>query len=904
MRPLPLFILLAPITALAQPAQVNRVLKTIDFEERRLGNAEDLPMHFTKAEGPGLPHYVNGRLATDIARSGKYAFRLDLNGGSLVYRYDAGRIRVQAGAHYRVEGYVRTSALAHAKARLSAYLANIDGRPLAGSRRSSELHSSRPTDNQWHRLAVELSADHADAVSLVVDLELLQPQLYAPTSLGKRTLFMQDIRGSAWFDDVMVSQVPRVTMSTDRPGNVFRRGEPLRLSLRVSDRFTDDLAAKLLVQDASGKEIYQRSGALDIAAAETLGPGQKRASVVLPDLPAGWYSVSLVMTSRGQCVGEQRLEFIQLADAGPLSPPDDRFGVIATDLPFDGWAELPEVLPLLSTGRVKLAVWSRAGDVEQVDPAAFDQMLVKLQEQRIVPTACLVDLPPSISEKLEARRRMSQAARPLSTPTTNIAQIPDSVWPELLKANKSDWQPQLAQLIARHANHLDRWQLGADGTDDFVTLPGMRDVYAKVYGEFAALLHQPDLAMPWPAWYELDGKLPATVALSIPPSVLPHQLPLYMSDICSKSDSVPTNLSVTLQLLDARQYGRELQIRDLAQRITYALTADAKRIDLPLPYTVERIGDTVVKRPAELLLILRTLITTLSGSTFKGKVPIADGVEAFLFERQGQGILVLWDRGTTVGIKQLAVNLGDRAAQMDLWGNVTPLLATDGANLAGTTQLAVGPMPTLLVDIDASAAMLRAGVAIDRPLIESSFQAHSRRLRFNNPYKLAISGTLKLKGPAGWTINPSSHSFNLNPGEAFDRELSIEFPYNSYTGPKTIDAHFTIQADRATAFAVPLTLQLGLTDVGTQTLALRDCADVLVLQTIQNYGDKPIDYSGFAIYPGAARQERLITNLGPGRTTIKRYRFSNVKVAPGTRIRVGVKELSGTRILNDEVEIQ
>ena len=65
-----------------------------------------------------------------------------------------------------------------------------------------------------------------------------------------------------------------------------------------------------------------------------------------------------------------------------------------------------------------------------------------------------------------------------------------------------------------------------------------------------------------------------------------------------------------------------------------------------------------------------------------------------------------------------------------------------------------------------------------------------------------------------------------------------------------------MQADRATAFSVPLTLQLGLSDVGMQRLALRDGRDVIVLQTIQNYGDKAIDYSGFAIYPGAARQER------------------------------------------------
>jgi len=134
--------------------------------------------------------------------------------------------------------------------------------------------------------------------------------------------------------------------------------------------------------------------------------------------------------------------------------------------------------------------------------------------------------------------------------------------------------------------------------------------------------------------------------------------------------------------------------------------------------------------------------------------------------------------------------------------------------------------------------------------------------------------------------------------------LTIEFPYNSYAGSKTIEAQFMVQADKTANFSVPLTLRLGLSDVGMQTLALRDGKDVIVQQTIQNYGERPIDYGSFAIFPGQARQERLVTNLAPGRTTLKRYRFSDVKVTPGMRIRVGVKELEGSRILNDEVEIQ
>jgi hypothetical protein len=486
-------------------------------------------------------------------------------------------------------------------------------------------------------------------------------------------------------------------------------------------------------------------------------------------------------------------------------------------------------------------------------------------------------------------------------------------WLQLLKADPDQWQTPLAYLVSRHANHLDRWQLGADGSDEFVTNRDMRQVYKMVYAQFAKLVEKPDLAMPWPAWYDMEGELPATVALSVPPSVLPQQLPLYMQDIKSHEGH---KLSLSLQLLDAAQYGRETQIRDLAERVVYALAADAKRIDLPLPFTAKTQGDDIAIEPQELLMVMRTLVTTLSGATFRGKVPIADNIEAFLFDRDGQGILVLWDKGSERAVKQLAINLGDRPQRIDLWGNVTPLLdASAPKSLASSVnpdthpttssvRLDLGPMPIILVDIDGQLAQLRASVAFDQPLVESSFEPHTRHVRFTNPYRQAIGGTLKLRAPAGWTLNPPTFTFTLNPGETFDREVTIEFPYNSFAGAKTINAEFTVQAERNSMFTVPMTLTLGLSDVGMQTLALRDGKDVVVQQMITNYGEKPINYTAFAVCPGQARQERLVTNLGPGRTTMKKYRLSNVDFTKSTKVRAGVKELDGTRILNDEIEIQ
>ena len=908
----------------AQPADVKRVLRTFDFEERRLGNSEELPMHWDKVEGPGLPHYVNGRLATDSPRGGRYSFRFDLNGGGLIYRYGHGHLKVQPGAHYRVEGFCRTTVLPNARARLSAYFTDVDGHPLRDTIRHSDPYAASSPREGWKKLGVDLSADTPDAAWLVIELQLLQPSHFAGQSLGSRTLHTQDIRGTAWFDDVTVAQVPRVSVRTDRPGNIFARGEPLRLRVVVNDRFTDDLSAQVVVRDATNRIVYQRTEAprmsspLDRPAPSAGTPGEGRGegpnqrkpitlqssrtlrttTIDLPDLPPGWYEASLSMSSQGQFVGGQTLSLIHLADGDstsraaatrPSAAPDDRFGVIATDLPPEGWERLPEILPLLSAGRVKLALWSKAGDMGQMDPAKFDKLVERLESLGIRPTAVLADPPPTLAAKLEG-----------------------GDWAGLLKAKPEDWQPQLAYLVSRHANHLDRWQLGADGSDAFATRPEMRQVYAQVYRQFESLVRKPDLAMPWPAWYELEanrapgsygpGDTPATVALSVPTNVLPSQVPLYVQDLRGQKGR---ELSLNFQLLQREKYGREVQIRDLAERVIYALSAGASRIDLPLPFNVRVEADgQVVEEPQELLMIIRTLTSTLGGATFRGKVPLADNVQAFLFDRDGQGVLAVWDDGGGEEPRQLALNLGERPVSVDLWGNVTPLYCSNQERKDGKVRLTLGPMPTFLVDVDGEMSRLRASVALDRPLLESSFEPHARKFRFVNPYRQTVGGMVKLKAPPGWTLSPPTFNFTLNPGETFERDLRIEFPYSSFAGAKTINAEFVLQADGSQTFEVPVALSLGLSDVGMQTMALRDGDDVVVQQMISNYGEKPVDYSAFAIYPGQARQERLVTNLAPGRTTVKKYRFKGAARDGGGKVRVGLKEMAGTRVLNDEVEIR
>ncbi|MCC6240662.1 MAG: hypothetical protein IT448_10230 [Phycisphaerales bacterium] len=888
-RFIPILLLCSSVWAV--PDAVNRSLCQLDFEERRLGNNEPLPMHWNKVRDRLLPHYVNGYLTTDQARSGRYSFRFDLNGGGLVYRYESDQLTVQLGAHYRVETYVKTTALKYARARLSAFFTDQDHRPIAASLTHSPLYAASDENQPWKQLDVELSTTNENAAYLVIELALLQPEQYTPTTLGDRALFSQDIRGSAWFDDVKVSQVPKVGLKTNQPGNIFPASQALRIIARINDRFTDDLSGRLIVQDAQNQVVYQRSGVLDLSAATPSGPGEYELALTLPTLAPGWYRATMQISSRGESVGDHVIDFIRLADDRVAGHPDERFGVIATDLPFAGWDDLPQVLSILSVGRVKVGLWNQQGDVMQIDSKILDRLLEGLRERSILPTACLVELPPEITH-----------------------QLTDPTWKGLLKAQTSQWQDQLSQLIARYAYNLAAWQLGADGSDLFVANPAMHQVYNMFYQQFSSLIDKPDLAMPWPAWYELEGGMPATVALSLPPSVLPSQIPLYMADMTQRHTAQPVvgspikgspELSVSLQLLDEQRYGRELQIRDLAQRVIYALSADAHRIDIPLPFTIETQGGQVIRQPREMFLIVRTLTRMLSGATFKGRVPVADGVEAFLFDRAGVGILALWSQDNQRQTRPLRISPLTGALRLDLWGNVTPISFTAREQSdPDTVDLPIDAMPTFIVGVDANLAQMRASVSWDQPLLESSFKPHLRKIRFANPYRQAISGQLKLKAPPGWTLSPPTFQFSLNPGEVFQRDLTIELPYNSLGGEKIVKAEFQVQADRSIGFQVDVPLKLGLSDVGMQTLALRDGDDIIVQQIISNYGEKPIDYAAFTMYPGQARQERLVTNLAPGTTTIKRYRFDQAQFTAGATVRSGIKEIYGTRILNDEVPIQ
>ena len=128
-----------------------------------------------------------------------------------------------------------------------------------------------------------------------------------PSASGRFSI--RTFAAARWFDDIRVSQVPLVAISTDHAANVFRRSDPLLLHVNINDRDSDDLSARLILRDAIGRTIYQNSEAINLSDAVLVAPGKRQMTLPLPDtLPAGWYQASLETSSRGTPLGREKMQ--------------------------------------------------------------------------------------------------------------------------------------------------------------------------------------------------------------------------------------------------------------------------------------------------------------------------------------------------------------------------------------------------------------------------------------------------------------------------------------------------------------------------------------------------------------------------------------------------------------------
>ncbi len=939
----------------------SRVVHTFDFEEKKLGNYETTPMHWRKVKDRGYPVYATGKLQTEVHRSAETGFEVSIDGGSVAYQYAPGKIVINPNADYYVLGFVKTTPMKYARAELAAWFADEKGNLI----RESESHSARyatPAGGEkgggkegdgWQVLHLYMPGQNLkNARSLVLQMGLLQPQQLSNGALGKFELYHQDIAGTAWFDDIVVFQLPRLSVKCPAvpavTGNIFGPGQKVELELTVSDLGREKLTAKLSLTDGEGKGVATEAWTFT---ADPNLPWEKRWTYGV--LPPGLYTATLDVFDGTSLIARRRTRVVTLAAGKLYEKPATEFGVVATGWPVEAWNELPAVLRHMGVGLVQLPAWRKEMSEENLlkrDPQ-FDALINALGRLEIRVLANFSEMPTVLVEKLSEKGK--GGAGGAGTGTRLVAGGSGDSVLSLVDADMGVWKPYVSFLLSRYANRVEYWQIGVQGEgsggggDRFYSNDARYPkLYGKIYGELAELLNQPQLVVPWNALYNFDPKQypRAVLNLRLPSLIKPGQIPAYIGSFAEAEAGGVASTGVAstgagsgtqpggalkgagaegvialVEPLEEGGYSRLDRLADFGQRVVWARSANPRTVLINLPLARRTMLGTMTSytEPEELLIVYRTLAKSLGGATYKRELPLADGVRTFLFERDGAGVMVMWSEKSTP--ERLEVPLGAGPRMVDLLGNVTGLKV----EASGMTGVTVSRMPIILDQVDARLVELRCSFGLADGTIPAGAGSVKNEVMLRNSYGEALKGALTLLPPKGWTVEPANFAIGLAGGAEFRGGITIRYPFAEYSGVKEMRGRLRTEAGAEVELRVPVTVTaVGVEMEGFSQMVMgggekEGEGELVVQQMITNISDAPLNVQAYVLVPGLARQQRFVLELRPGQTVIKRFTFglssmtgakgdvvTAMKMLSGKTVAMGLRQSDGKTLVTKAIVLE
>ncbi len=673
-------------------------------------------------------------------------------------------------------------------------------------------------------------------------------------------------------------RLPRASLATGQEGNVFTADQQPALRAEVSDLDGEDLSVRLEVASADGRPVLDRELQM------TTHAHPAGHLVELGRLPPGLYHARLTIWSDKLRLSERDIRFVQL---GPRlntgGGRNEGFGLVLGQDDYACPGAAARLIDLLHVVNVKLPMGGPQLDGKR-DPqsaSARQKLLEWLWQERIDAVAMLASGAP--------RDRGDQVDRA------------NESWRSLLLAlaeKPEAWRSYLARPLVRSAGFVQSWQTGPDNDDALAwdaRLGASLGVFQK---ELHRFLPAAEIAVAWPILHQAPAEpLEAQyVSLYVPSTVRPEGIASHVRDFKKVRAQ---GLWTVIEPLASGRYDRTAQLTDLVKRLACAHAAGVEVVYLPKPWeTTRRTAEPKVE-PHEAYLVFRTVAELLSRSQPAGQFYLGEGVHALVFDREGAGIMVVWDDRAPPEGRRHTMYLGSSPEQIDIWGRVHAL-----PRVGNRHQIGLGRTPTFVRGTEVWHLELRNSFALDPPRVESSYRLHERTVRFVNPQRTPISGMMRLRPPRGWEIRPVRTRFSLAPGQELRTRVTMRFPPNEVAGPKTLAGLFSIDSDRSYNFTALAPFELGLDAIEACSFARIERSTVIVHQTITNRGQEGVDIEGYVLAPGRARLVRMYRRVEPGQTIVKKYVLDNASRLRGRGIRVGLKEIHGPRLLNQIVLVQ
>lgn len=903
-----------------RPALAGRVVRLFDFEEQKT-NPLPVPQHWFRAqqepgvrERPGFPPWNAAELDYTVAYSGQGSVRLPASGGSASLRLGPGVIPVFPGADYTITCMVRTSRAAHARARLTARFLDASGRPLEGTQFSTPAVES---EGGWRPLSLQVRGTRAESAFLQVDLELLQPRQHERAMLPEFKVWPEDFEAVAWFDDVRVSQLPRVELAVGDGSPIVRGERRPTLRAMTRDLTGQKLLARFSVRGLDGTLIDSAVAPVD------RGPGGLRWTPRLPGY--GLFDARLELFADGQQVGASVAPFAWLAEARGSRTERDRFVIFADGV---GARLLPTVPGLVSA--------SGAGAV--VVPAWYDEMTAE-EGNRLLGTVQGV-----VDALLERRVQVTLALGRIPEELASRSMLDPRDTLRLIATKPSEAEPYLLRLIDRYGQSVQRWLFGSTEVGPMAVGSALDEQLTAADATLARYVPGPIVTVPW------DGGLsPAPAAGHAAPDGLVVQAPTgvgvdgigdwlgAMADALAgleRRSADPVEVTLLLEPRARLDVGREAH---LAELVKHGVGAWGELERLERKGVRLRLGVREGLRPTDAaepslaptpsLGAIACLAEQLAERRLIERIPTAPGTHAYLFgpapgAAPGRGgLLVAWADSVEPG-QTLDLYLGaDEVTRCDVFMNRTPIAASGSSeeDPIRTHRVALGTTPVFIENVDVGLVSLAASLRMEPPFIPATNESHERTLVLRNPFDTPVSVRYFIARPGmdeegnrdrSWSITPRSGVVQIPPRAEGRVPITVVPSYAEEAGAKQFVVDAQVTADRAYGWVRLSTLaELGLpglkVDVGAVPSPGPGGPDIVVDVHIANVGEEPLTLDVAAFAPDMPRQRSSVSDLPPGASALRRFVLPNgVRTIGQERIIVSVTDTATGGRLNTGVSIE
>lgn len=892
---MPWWLLLAILSA-PEAASIDVPPEAVDVYRCDFGNEADKnydgwPDGWSRRRGAGYPLFLPVSIVNEAGKDQppQPALKMQLDGGAA--SIFSPQVPVSPLFSYRVEGLLKTEGLKHDIAYCSLLFFDADGRLL-------DTHESPHHQNvsDWTSVHIgPIMALHPDTYTAVIGLQL-RPR-------DGRTA---DLNGAAFFKQVRLARLPRVTVKCNQKLHLFSTPQEVEVTCDVSGVLQPDPLVNFTLEDVTGHVIARHEiplAALPSTSNHTLAaakaghasgsghesgkhggrkpditsadePSQVRGfagrATWKPPLPGyGFYRIRVTLADTAATRIERTTT---LAVVRPMKPaPRGEFG---WSLPQgDKQLSLQELIGLVAHGGVhwlKFPMWYSDDDTMRPDRLSwFADRVGALGVQMVG----VLDHPP------EKVRKTFGDARELPVAT--------------LFVEAPLWQPAVDPVMTRLSLKVRWWQIGGDHDTSFVGFPQLPAKIDEIKQHFLKYGQEVQVGMAWPWLSEAEAGPWDFLSRTTSPGLTGTESMAYL-----KAQGNETSQRwMMLEPLSPRHYDLQTRSRDLVERMLAAKISRADAVFLTDPFDPHHGVTHEDGTPRELLLPWRTTATLLGGAEYLGTLHLPGGSTNQLFRRGNEAMMVVWNRTPT----EEALYLGEQIEHFDLWGrDIAHRAVVENGIPAQAIQ--VDTLPTFVTGLSLPVALWRIHLAFETPNLPSVFgRDQVARYRFRNTFHQGVGGEVKIAVPDDWEITPLTQTFRAAESEDVKQAFDVRFKADTQSGKQMLRLDFKLTGDRDYAFSAFQPLMVGVGDIAIETITrLNDAGELVVEQTFVNKTDDFVSFNCLLFAPGRRRERVQVMNLGGGRHSAS-YVLADGRSLLGKTLLLRAEEIDGDRVLNYQI---